>query len=172
MVLDARERVVAVGPSDALRAAHPERAGSSTRAVLMPGLVNAHTHLELSGLRGRVPGGRGFAAWVSGMLDARARAAPEQDVEAIDAAVSELLAAGTAAVGEVTNTLAAVDALAQCAARSAACSTRCSACAARRARGDARDGRAAPRASSPMWPAQPALRARRRTRRTRCTRRC
>jgi cytosine/adenosine deaminase-related metal-dependent hydrolase len=45
------------------------------------------------------------------MLDARNAAAPEQDLEAIDAAVSELLAAGTAAVGEVSNTLAAVEML-------------------------------------------------------------
>ena len=111
VVLDANERVVAVGEGAALRASHPSARWESPRAVLMPGLVNAHTHLELSALRGQVPGGHGFAAWVGGLVPARERVAPEQDSEAIDLGVSELLAAGTAAVGEVSNTLAAVPAL-------------------------------------------------------------
>jgi cytosine/adenosine deaminase-related metal-dependent hydrolase len=111
VVLDADGRVVAVGEARALRGAHPSARWEDRRAVLMPGLVNAHTHLELSALRGQVAGGHGFAAWVGEMMPARERVLPEQDGEAIDLAVSELLAAGTAAVGEVSNTLAAVPAL-------------------------------------------------------------
>jgi aminodeoxyfutalosine deaminase len=69
--------------------------------------VNAHTHLELSALRGHVPGGAGFVAWVERLIGARSEISPEEDAEAIDRAVAELTAAGTVAVGEVTNTLAA-----------------------------------------------------------------
>jgi cytosine/adenosine deaminase-related metal-dependent hydrolase len=112
LVLDADARVVAVGEAATLRAAHASARWEEQRAVLLPGLVNAHTHLELSALRGQVPGGRGFGPWVAGLMQARERIAPEQDGEALDAAVSELLAAGTAAVGEVSNTLASVPALA------------------------------------------------------------
>ena len=83
------------------------------RAVLLPGLVNAHTHLELCALRGQVAGGRGFVPWVETMLAARARLHPEQDdARRSRLGVSELLAAGTAAVGEVSNSLAALPALA------------------------------------------------------------
>jgi cytosine/adenosine deaminase-related metal-dependent hydrolase len=113
VVVDAAGSMVAVGVADALRAQYADARWEPTRdAVLVPGLVNAHTHLELSALRGRVPGGRGFAPWVSALMEARGQSVPESDAEAIDAAVSELLAAGTAAVGEVTNSLASVPALA------------------------------------------------------------
>jgi cytosine/adenosine deaminase-related metal-dependent hydrolase len=103
--------VFGVGPVTELQNAFPTARWEQHRAVLLPGLVNAHVHLELSALRGKVEGGDGFARWVERMVDARKRDAPELDGEAIDAAVSELLKAGTAAVGEVTNSLAAVDAL-------------------------------------------------------------
>ena len=83
------------------------------RGVLLPGLVNAHTHLELSALRGRVPGGAGFVPWVEQMIGVRSELRPEDDVAAVEHAVEELVTCGTVAVGEVTNSLAAVPALAR-----------------------------------------------------------
>jgi aminodeoxyfutalosine deaminase len=103
--------VFGVGPAAELRNSFPTAQWEQHAAVLMPGLVNAHTHLELSALRGEVAGGDGFSRWVERMVETRERIAPEHDGEAIDQAISELLAAGTAAIGEVTNSLAAVDAL-------------------------------------------------------------
>jgi cytosine/adenosine deaminase-related metal-dependent hydrolase len=111
VVLDARGVVLAVGPASELRARFPQASWRDERAILMPGLVNAHTHLELSALRGQTRSGGGFGPWVTSMMERREQLHPEQDFEAIDAAVSELLRAGTVAVGEVTNTLAALDAL-------------------------------------------------------------
>lgn len=81
--------------------------------VVLPGLVNAHTHLELSAMRGKVGGGRGFVGWVDSLIAQRPEIAPEEDAEAIDAAVDELVRTGTVAVGEVTNSLAAVRPLAR-----------------------------------------------------------
>jgi cytosine/adenosine deaminase-related metal-dependent hydrolase len=111
VVVNALGGVLAVGPAPQLRGLFPSAQWEQHPAVLMPGLVNAHTHLELSALRGEVAGGDGFSRWVGRMVEARERVQPEHDGDALDKAVSELLAAGTAAVGEVTNTLAAVDAL-------------------------------------------------------------
>ncbi|HKP59632.1 MAG TPA: amidohydrolase family protein [Polyangiales bacterium] len=112
VLLDATERVLAVGSLDVLRREHPSVAFQELPAVLTPGLVNAHTHLELSGLRGRVPGGRGFVPWVDTLVRTRAQAKPELDTEAIDEAISELLAAGVMGLGDVTNRLNTVPALA------------------------------------------------------------
>ena len=95
------DRVVAVGPRTAVEAAH----GRAERldAVILPALVNAHLHLELGHLAGRVPGGRGLVPWIEALVAARARGGPVDEGMARGAA--ELRAAGVAAVGDVTNTL-------------------------------------------------------------------
>ncbi len=71
--------------------------------VILPGLVNAHAHLELSNLKGQVPAGVGMCEWIDHMLTRR----EETDVpveSAIADAVDELQRTGTAAIGEVANT--------------------------------------------------------------------
>ncbi len=94
----------------------PRHAGlgvERVRGVAFPGLVNAHTHLELSALRGVVTGGRGFVPWLDGLVAARLEAAPDHDGEAIARAVADLEHSGTSAVGEVSNRLGTVHALAR-----------------------------------------------------------
>jgi cytosine/adenosine deaminase-related metal-dependent hydrolase len=83
-------------------------------AAILPGLVNAHTHLELSWMRGQVPPAASMPAWASRLMALRAGgAAPSAAPEpAIGGAVREARAAGTSLVGDVTNTLAAYDVLA------------------------------------------------------------
>ena len=108
VVLDSDGRVLAVGPTAALRTTYSEATWSDESAILLPGLVNAHVHLELSKLRGETRSGGGFGPWVTSMMERRDALQPEQDEEAIDAGISELLRAGTAAIGEVSNSLASV----------------------------------------------------------------
>jgi cytosine/adenosine deaminase-related metal-dependent hydrolase len=105
VVLDRDGRILAVGTSDALRVDYPDADWEDHDAVLTPGLINAHTHLELSALGGSVPGGRGFAAWVEDMLRLRDRIDPDDRATSIRSAVDELVSSGVVAVGEVTNTL-------------------------------------------------------------------
>jgi cytosine/adenosine deaminase-related metal-dependent hydrolase len=83
------------------------------RGVLLPGLVNAHTHLELSAMRGKVFGGRGFVGWVESLIAQRPEVQAEEEAEAVAAAIEELVKTGTVAVGEVTNSLGAVGSLAR-----------------------------------------------------------
>jgi aminodeoxyfutalosine deaminase len=115
VVVDGHGRVLDVGPAADVLPRHAGAGGGSERirGVLVPGLVNAHTHVELSALRGAVPGGAGFVPWVEHLVGVRLEHAPEEDESEIERAVDGLAAFGTVAVGEVTNSLAAVGALAR-----------------------------------------------------------
>ncbi len=113
VVVDASGAIVDVGPAASVLPAHAGVAVERVRGAIVPGLVNAHTHLELSALRGKVPGGAGFVPWVEQLIGSRNEGAPEDDGAAIEQAVDELESTCTVAVGEVTNSLAAVPALAR-----------------------------------------------------------
>jgi len=77
------------------------------QVAMLPGLVNAHTHLELSFLRSRVPPASRFVDWVRTLLRVRG-ALTAADAAAIApaavAALAEARAAGTIAFGDVANT--------------------------------------------------------------------
>lgn len=111
VVVDGRGVVVDQGVAADVLPRHSTIAVERIHGVVLPGLVNAHTHLELAALMGRVPGGAGFVPWVEQLIGARSEVQPEDDTAAIERAVDALDAFGTAAVGEVTNSLAAVPAL-------------------------------------------------------------
>lgn len=110
VVLDDEGRVLDVGRADEVLPRHAGAKVERVDGVVFPGLVNAHTHLELSALRGRVPSrpDLGFAGWAEAMLAARADTPPAAVARAVEAAVRELVACATVAVGDVSNTLASV----------------------------------------------------------------
>jgi len=84
--------------------------------AVMPGLVNAHTHLELSYLRDEVAPASEFVSWIRALLAARRQQPDARSAEvlaAISGAVVEAIACGTAVVGDISNTLASFGALAR-----------------------------------------------------------
>jgi cytosine/adenosine deaminase-related metal-dependent hydrolase len=113
VIVAADGTIVDVGSATDVLPRHAGVAVTRVKGAVLPGLVNAHTHVELSALRGQVPGGAGFVAWVDRLIGARAELESEQAEQGIESGVRELESAGTAAVGEVTNGLGAVHALAR-----------------------------------------------------------
>jgi cytosine/adenosine deaminase-related metal-dependent hydrolase len=84
------------------------------RVALMPGLANAHTHLELSYLRDEVPPSSTFVEWIRSIMAARRqRTDPRADVimQGVAAGIAEAAASGTALVGDISNTLVTFDPL-------------------------------------------------------------
>jgi len=81
--------------------------------AVLPALVNAHVHLELSWLRGQVPAANRFTDWVPDMLQRRAGKALDDPAvrSAIDEAIAEIQASGTGVVGDISNSLATVEPL-------------------------------------------------------------
>lgn len=94
-----RDLITAVGPYEG---GGVEELGE---VALLPGLVNAHTHLELSWMRGRVPPGTSMAAWAASLMGLR-RSVSHEPGEPIVNAIAEARASGTCLVGDVTNTFA------------------------------------------------------------------
>src|SRR3982074_1177633 len=64
-------------------------------AAILPGLVNAHTHLDLTGLRGQGPPTADFTAWLRGVVRHRRQLTPAQVESDIRAGLAESLAHGT-----------------------------------------------------------------------------
>ncbi len=80
-------------------------------SAILPGLVNAHTHLELSYLHNRIPPKPSFGPWVREVMKARRQYPDATHPEIVDAARQAIVAAratGTALFGDVSNTLATV----------------------------------------------------------------
>ena len=74
-------RIVAMGAELADR--HPDQI---IDGVILPGLVNAHTHLELSYLQGAVPPAAAFADWVSRLMALRQSRNEDTDPAVAEAA--------------------------------------------------------------------------------------
>jgi cytosine/adenosine deaminase-related metal-dependent hydrolase len=78
--------------------------------ALLPSLVNAHTHLELSWMRDRLASTDDFPGWIRDVI-ALQRSGPGDhaaETAAIRAAIGEARATGTALIGDISNTLSSV----------------------------------------------------------------
>jgi len=112
VVINHENTIVAVGPRAEIKPEFASLPEERAQGALLPGLVNAHTHLELSVLSGHVRGGEGLPSWAVQLGRETAVFSTEQHCEAARRAALAAVAAGTAAVGDVGNTLLAVPALA------------------------------------------------------------
>lgn len=71
--------------------------------MLIPGMVNAHTHLELSYLRDQIAPGCGFVGFADGLGAARNRFSVKQMEQAAAYHDARMYAEGVAAVGDISN---------------------------------------------------------------------
>jgi cytosine/adenosine deaminase-related metal-dependent hydrolase len=112
VVVDDSDTILDVGRRAELAARHPHAVEERADGALLPALVNAHCHLELSALAGAVPGGAGLVAWASRLMPLIKDVAPARTTATATAAARAMVDCGTAAVGDVGNSLAAVPAIA------------------------------------------------------------
>ncbi|MBA4368328.1 MAG: hypothetical protein C0403_11915 [Desulfobacterium sp.] len=70
--------------------------------VILPGLVNAHTHLELCALKNRVKPENGFQSWVQELLAERDELEPETIQKESALGIEHLLSSGCIAAGDIS----------------------------------------------------------------------
>jgi aminodeoxyfutalosine deaminase len=99
------DRINAVGRE------RPAGAVDLGRVAVLPALVNAHTHLELSYLHGRIPRRERFLDWIRQLMAMRREFPDASDPVIIDAArraIAGARASGTGLFGDISNTLVTV----------------------------------------------------------------
>jgi cytosine/adenosine deaminase-related metal-dependent hydrolase len=111
VALDHDGTVRMVGSRASVRAEFSAAPEERADGVLIPGLVNAHCHLELSALAEVVPGGGGFIAWAQRFLKKVGETSRDDRRTAAVAAAAAAVRFGTAAIGDVGNTLDAAPAI-------------------------------------------------------------
>jgi cytosine/adenosine deaminase-related metal-dependent hydrolase len=108
VVATAGGRILEVGPASAVAASHP---GAEVRdlgdALLLPGLVDAHCHLEWSLLDGLLAPGP-FAGWLGRLLGLRRRLGPDDHRAAARLGALRALRAGTTTLADAGPTGAGV----------------------------------------------------------------
>ncbi|MDP3030334.1 MAG: hypothetical protein Q8O04_12775, partial [Deltaproteobacteria bacterium] len=103
-VVVADGRIDAVGRFKDLKGAYSGGVVDHGEVSILPALVNAHTHLELAALRGRLSGKDGFVGWVRGLIKVREDILPAEIEKAIINELAAMRRRGVGLIGDVGNT--------------------------------------------------------------------
>lgn len=105
-------RIACVGPDAAVPAPDGAERLEFPDAAIVPGLVNTHTHLELTHLAGR-NGEREFPRWIRRVRELKDATSPDEFAAAAEQGVREAWAAGVTTVADTGSTGAVAAALAR-----------------------------------------------------------
>src|SRR3990172_13333836 len=73
-------------------------------AVILPGLINIHTHLDLTNLYNRIKPTTNFTHWVFQIVGARIRWKEEDYISSIEKGIDLCVESGTTTVADIANT--------------------------------------------------------------------
>ncbi len=105
-------RIVAVGPEAGVPRPAEAEAEEFADGLLLPGLINTHTHLELTGLGSARPE-PDFAAWIRGVRAKKAERGAEDYLAAARSGLAACHAAGITTIADTGDSGAVVRALAE-----------------------------------------------------------
>ncbi len=105
-----QDRIVYVGPAGGAPTAPLTDLGD---VVLTPGLVNTHTHLDLTAYRGGVLAGLDFFGWIRTLTRSKATLTADELLDSARAGIMGGLARGITTYADTSNTDAALDAMAE-----------------------------------------------------------
>jgi cytosine/adenosine deaminase-related metal-dependent hydrolase len=91
-------QIAGVGSFDEIRARHAGEVHDLGEQILLPGLINAHCHLDYTILRGKVPAGQSFADWIVAINAGKAALSQNDYLSSIAAGFSEAQSWGTTTI--------------------------------------------------------------------------
>ena len=110
VLVDEAGRIAAVGPSAGVPNPEASERLEYPEAVLVPGLVNCHTHLELTHLAAK-NAEREFASWIRAIRALKDATTPEQFARSAELGVRDCWARGVTCVADTGSSGAALEAL-------------------------------------------------------------
>jgi 5-methylthioadenosine/S-adenosylhomocysteine deaminase len=114
VLIGADGRIVAVGPDAEVPAPADADLEDLGPAILIPGFINAHTHLELTGFEEHAPGeDPAFREWILNIRTIKARRSPEEFLEAARRGVRDCWAAGITSIADTGDSGSVIQALAE-----------------------------------------------------------
>jgi aminodeoxyfutalosine deaminase len=95
-------RIVDVGNFNELRAHNSGEAFDLGEQALLPGLINAHCHLDYTCLRGKIPPPKSFADWIRAINAEKAKLSAQDYLASITEGFSEAKRLGTTTIANLT----------------------------------------------------------------------
>lgn len=80
-------------------------------AAILPGLVNAHVHLELTNLHGLIIADKSLISWIERLIRAKSGWKKPDYISAIENGIQQSLESGTTTVADITNSGYSIDVL-------------------------------------------------------------
>jgi len=96
------ESIAAVGAFPEVRRVHQGEIVDLGERVILPGLINAHCHLDYTCLRGRIPPQESFTGWVRAINAAKAQLTREDYINSINQGFAEARRFGTTSMVNLT----------------------------------------------------------------------
>src|SRR5216684_2762484 len=101
-VVVSADRIVDVGEFDQIEKENAGEIVDLGEQALLPGLINAHCHLDYTCLRGKIRPQKSFADWIRAINSAKAKLSPEDYVASIRAGFAEAKRFGTTTIANLT----------------------------------------------------------------------
>jgi len=95
-------RVVDVGLFNEVRARNSGEVVDLGEQALLPGLINAHCHLDYTCLRGKIPPPKSFADWIRAINAEKAKLSRQDYLASINEGFAEAKSFGTTTIGNLT----------------------------------------------------------------------
>jgi aminodeoxyfutalosine deaminase len=101
-VVISENRIVDVGKFNEIKTRNSGEIIDLGEQALLPGLINAHCHLDYTCLRGKIPPRKTFADWIRAINAEKAKLSPKDYLASINEGFAEAKSFGTTAVANLT----------------------------------------------------------------------